>query len=214
MRFNSNLTFQLFVFTFLLCNLLFYGIIGSVFQVTPFLLYYTMFFGLLILVFSLRIIYYEAIINPTVYHALALISSVSIVRGLYFIFDNNESEGVLFNYFIAEEFNLINRIYDQRGYLIISAYLFVYCFVYVINKKIIMRDVKKELIKERDSFVIDAVFEKNNFSDDKENENENANEEVNSNENEEVNANEEQKNVEFGSNEDDKKEKIVLNKED
>ncbi len=87
-----------------------------------------------------------------------------IVRGLFFIFTYYEIEGVLFNYFLHEEFNAINRFYDQIVYLMISSYLFFYCFFYVFNKKIIMSKVKKDLNKENNIIYVDKVYKENYVS--------------------------------------------------
>jgi hypothetical protein len=95
------------------------------------------------------------------YHCVSLISSVLIVKGFYLVFTYNKIEGVLFNYFLHKEFNAINRYYDQIEYLIICSYLFFYCFIYVLNKKIIISKIKNELLKENEIIIVDKEYEAN-----------------------------------------------------
>lgn len=146
-RFYSNISFQVFIFSCLVTSILYNSFFGIFMKISPIAAYYIFFYSVTILAFSIRFYYFKEILNPILPHTVSLLSSYIIVRGISFIIGEYPDEILLYELLIHHEYKQVKRYFHKQGYLYLFSIIMLYLILLIVNK-LIIKETKEELEKE------------------------------------------------------------------
>lgn len=165
-KFYSNITFQVVVFSNLITSLTYNAFFVIFADFYPILIYYLILIGVILVTFYFRFEYFLKKCNPIIVHCVSLLSSYMIVRGFSFIIGTYPDEGLIYELLSHKEFSQVHRYFYKEGYIYLTLILMLYGSFLVINKFMIkstIKELEKEIKDEKQQSLIGGIIEDDNL---------------------------------------------------